>query len=100
MLKKKPLIVVGIFVAILLAIIFKTASFYPFLFHLIFDRGVVLKQTNSKINILLLGIGGGSHEGPNLTDTIILANLDPKNNKVTLVSIPRDLWFPDLEGKQ
>lgn len=96
--KKTPLIVVGIFVVILAIFIVKTSNVYPFLFQLIFDRGVALKQTDSRVNILLLGIGGGSHDGPNLTDTIILANLDSKNNKVTLVSIPRDLWFPDLEG--
>src|SRR5664279_5481322 len=97
--KNKPLIVVGLFVLIL-AIIFiaKTASFYPLLFHLVFDKGIALKQTDSKINILLLGIGGGNHDGPNLTDTIILANIDQKNNKVTLVSVPRDLWLPDLIG--
>ena len=96
--KKRPLIALVVIVVILAIFIAKTASFYPFLFHLFLDKGVVLKQTNSKVNILLLGIGGGSHDGPNLTDTIILANLDSKNNKVTLVSIPRDLWFPDLEG--
>ena len=96
---RKPIIVVGLFVLILSAVlIFKTASFYPFLFHLIFDKGVALKETDSRVNILLLGIGGGNHDGPNLTDTIIFASLDPKNNKVTLISIPRDLWFPALEG--
>jgi anionic cell wall polymer biosynthesis LytR-Cps2A-Psr (LCP) family protein len=79
--------------------IVKTANVYPFLFQLLFNRGISLKQTDNRINILLLGIGGGSHEGPNLTDTIILASLDPKNNKVTLVSIPRDLWFPDINQK-
>lgn len=98
--KKKPLIIVGIFVAILVIFfIAKTASFYPFLFQLFFDKGVNLKQTDNKINILILGIGGGNHEGPNLTDTIILANLNEDDNKVTLFSIPRDLWFPDLNGK-
>jgi len=96
---KKPLFIVGIFVAILAVfIIVKTASFYPFLFHLFFDKGVSLKQTDNKINILILGIGGGSHDGPNLTDTIILTTLDEKNNRVTLSSIPRDLWMPSLEG--
>lgn len=95
--KKKPLLAVAIFMVILLFLVFKTAGLYPFLFHLIFDRGVALKQTDNKINILILGIGGGSHQGPNLTDTIILANLNPKDNRVTLVSIPRDLWLPDLE---
>lgn len=98
--KKRPLIVVGIFVAIL-AIFFiaKTASFYPFLFQLFFDKGVNLKQTDNRTNILVLGIGGGNHDGPNLTDTIILASLDEEASKVTLSSIPRDLWFPDLNGK-
>jgi LCP family protein required for cell wall assembly len=69
------------------------------LFHLVVDKEVKLKQAvPTKINILLLGIGGGRHDGPNLTDTIILANLDEAKNKVTLASIPRDLWVPDLTG--
>jgi LCP family protein required for cell wall assembly len=99
MLKKRSLTIVGIFVAILVIFfVAKTASIYPFLFQLIFNRSVDLKQTDNQINVLILGIGGGVHEGPNLTDTIILASLNPKNNKVTLVSIPRDLWVPDLTG--
>lgn len=69
-----------------------------FLFGLLFKKEIALKETNDRINILLLGIGGGRHEGPNLTDTIILANLDTEKNKVTLTSIPRDLWVPDLES--
>jgi anionic cell wall polymer biosynthesis LytR-Cps2A-Psr (LCP) family protein len=98
--RKRPLILLSIIVVILAIFVVKTANVYPFLFQLFFNRGVSLKQTtDNRINILLLGIGGGSHEGPNLTDTIILASLDPKNNKVTLVSIPRDLWFPDINQK-
>lgn len=85
-------ILVGFFV-------FKTSGMYPFLFQLIFNRGVELKQTDNRINILILGIGGGTHDGPNLTDTIILASLDPQNNKVNLISIPRDLWMPELNGE-
>lgn len=98
--KKKPLIIIGIVVAILaIFIVAKTANLYPFLFHLFVDKGVKLKQASpSNINILILGIGGGSHDGPNLTDTIILANLNEEKNKVTLVSIPRDMWVPDLNG--
>ena len=96
--RKRPLILLVVLLAILAFFIFKTASFYPFLFQLAFNRGINLKQTSdSKINILLLGIGGGTHDGPNLTDTIIFASLDQKNNKVTLISVPRDLWYPDLE---
>jgi LCP family protein required for cell wall assembly len=47
--------------------------------------------------VLFLGIGGGKHDGPLLTDTIIYASIDPKSQKITLISIPRDLWVPDLE---
>lgn len=98
--RKRPLILLGIVVVILAIFVVKTASVYPFLFQLVFNRGINLKQTtDNKISILLLGTGGGGHDGPNLTDTIMFASLDPKNNKVTLVSIPRDLWFPDLDQK-
>lgn len=45
-------------------------------------------------NILILGYAGGDHEGATLTDTIIIAHLIPKEDKVTLVSIPRDIWVP------
>src|ERR1035437_833103 len=95
--RKRPLILVAIIVVILAIFVVKTANVYPFLFQLLFNRDISLKQTtDNRINILLLGIGDLNHHGTNLTDTIMLASLDPKNNKVTLVSIPRDLWFPDL----
>jgi polyisoprenyl-teichoic acid--peptidoglycan teichoic acid transferase len=45
-----------------------------------------------RINILLLGVGGTGHDGPDLTDTIMVASIDPVNNKAALLSIPRDLW--------
>jgi LCP family protein required for cell wall assembly len=52
----------------------------------------VLKgETDGRINILLLGIGGAGHDGPNLTDTNILLSIEPKTKKVAAVSIPRDL---------
>lgn len=50
------------------------------------------KEGDSRVNILLLGIGGEGHEGADLTDTIMIASLDPVNDKMDLVSIPRDLW--------
>lgn len=65
----------------------------------IFDKKINLKKSNDRINILLLGIGGGKHQGPNLSDTIIFASLDKEKKRVTLVSIPRDFWAPDLAAK-
>ena len=43
-------------------------------------------------NILLLGYGGPGHDGGYLTDTIILAKVYPRDQKIVLISIPRDLW--------
>src|SRR3989344_1205193 len=48
-------------------------------------------EKDGRINILLLGIGGPDHDGPYLTDTIIIASFDPEKKKVALISIPRDL---------
>ena len=49
-------------------------------------------EGDGRVNILLLGIGGPGHDGPDLTDTIMLASVDPINHKAVLLSIPRDLW--------
>ena len=74
-------------------------KYSPVLFQLVVDKDVSLKKSNDNINILLLGIGGGKHDGPNLSDTIIFASISQANNKITLVSIPRDVWVPDLDAK-
>lgn len=50
------------------------------------------KPEQTSFNYLLLGYGGGTHEGTYLTDTMILAHIDTKLKKVTLFSIPRDTW--------
>jgi len=45
-------------------------------------------------SILLLGYGGGKHDGGLLTDSMIVARIEPRASLVTLISIPRDLWVP------
>src|SRR5437867_4048578 len=65
--------------------------------QLITDSG--LKSDRGRTNVLLLGIGGDGHDGPDLTDTIILASIDKKDGDVIIVSIPRDLWVPDGKYK-
>jgi LCP family protein required for cell wall assembly len=46
-----------------------------------------------RINILLLGTDRRCEEtGPNHSDTLILATIDPKRMTATLFSLPRDLW--------
>lgn len=54
-------------------------------------------EKEDRINILLLGVGGKGHDGPYLSDTIIVASLEPSTNKVSLLSMPRDLYVP-IEG--
>jgi LCP family protein required for cell wall assembly len=49
---------------------------------------------NRDFGVLLLGYGGGGHEGGYLTDTMILAYVQPKKEKLTLINVPRDLWVP------
>ncbi len=50
------------------------------------------KEGDSRVNILLVGIGGPGHDGPDLTDTIMIASVDTINDEAQLISIPRDLW--------
>lgn len=50
-------------------------------------------------NLLILGVGGGSHEGSDLTDSIITASLDLKTKNVHLITLPRDTWIEELNGK-
>lgn len=71
----------------------------PVIFQYFFQKEISLKKTDDRVNLLFLGIGGGRHDGPLLTDTIIYASIDPALKKVTLISIPRDLWIPDIKAK-
>jgi len=95
--RKKIFVITGILLLILVVKLIASAlQLSPFLVQLMFNKEISLKKSSDRVNILLLGIGGGNHDGTYLTDTIIFASLDQENNKVTLVSIPRDLWVPDL----
>jgi len=43
-------------------------------------------------NILLLGVPGQGNDAPDLTDTILIAQIKNNPLKINLISIPRDLW--------
>lgn len=47
-------------------------------------------EDSGQVNILILGIGGKGHDGPYLTDTMIVAQIRPGDKKATMISIPRD----------
>jgi polyisoprenyl-teichoic acid--peptidoglycan teichoic acid transferase len=52
------------------------------------------------INILLTGKGGGDHDAPDLTDTIMLASFNLEKKSVSFFSIPRDLYVKYPTGGQ
>lgn len=56
------------------------------------DPSLLKGEGDGRVNILLLGNGGGGHDAPDLTDTMIVASIDPVNKKAVLLSVPRDLW--------
>lgn len=45
----------------------------------------------SQINILILGMAGANYPGSQLTDSIVIIHLRPKERGLTAVSLPRDL---------
>jgi LCP family protein required for cell wall assembly len=46
-----------------------------------------------------LGIGGKGHDGSDLTDTMIFVSVSLTDHSISLISIPRDIWIPDLMAK-
>ncbi len=56
------------------------------------DPTLLKGEGDGRVNILLLGKGGPGHDGPDLTDTILVASIDPLHHEAALVSIPRDLY--------
>lgn len=95
--KLMPIVLV-LAILISLAAFLATLSSGPSVFNYIFT-GSLLKSSEGRVNVLLLGIAGGTHAGASLTDTIIVASYNLRTNQVYLLSIPRDLWMPSLRSK-
>ncbi len=49
-------------------------------------------EGDGRVNVLLLGIGGSTHAGGDLTDSIVVLSVDPINNTAAMLSVPRDMW--------
>jgi len=112
----KGLVVLGLAIIIFIAARFLSPVFgltKEFLFgpvnvvSMILNRGQELKNDGGRTNILLLGIGGGTHDGPNLTDSIMVVSIKTKLGSsdesglplVTMISIPRDIYIDSLQNK-
>jgi len=58
-----------------------------------------VRQAQGVSNFLLLGINGSGAGDSDLTDTIIFASLNSQSRKLTLLSIPRDIWIEEMQAK-
>ncbi len=93
------------FVLIILLLVFslfifsKAATISSILFQVVFNHNIELIKHDNRVNLLILGIGGGDHDGADLTDTMIFSSINIKDKKITLISIPRDLWIPEMGSK-
>lgn len=96
--RKKITLYISLGIIILLFLL--VLRYVPLFWGVFIDKKINLKTSSiGSVNILLLGIGGGTHDGPDLTDTIILANIQPDHKKINLISIPRDLFVKTLGTK-
>lgn len=84
-----------IFLMVFWSMISSTSSVFKFAFPI----GPKFKSTDSRVNVLLLGYAGGTHQGATLTDSIIVASVNIKTGAVILISIPRDLWLDSVRAK-
>lgn len=114
LLKLFPFIKLAIFVSLLVLIaVLYLRAFLPvykflkqnnispqFIRSLIFDTNSSIKKYKNRTNIIILGISGGTHEGADLTDTIMFISLDwTTMHDTVLISIPRDIWLKSLKAK-
>lgn len=93
-------LMVFIFVRPYLALASEYGLTPSFVWHFLRSSAPSLRQSQDRTNILVLGIPGGNHEGPDLTDTMLIVSfnwVDP--GKSAFITLPRDVWSPTLKDK-
>lgn len=76
-----------------------SGSYLGLIRNFIFTPADKIQSFGGHTNILILGKGGQGHEAPDLTDTIIFASVDHSPASGILISIPRDIWIPEIKAK-
>lgn len=56
------------------------------------DPSQLKGEGDGRVNILMLGKGGEGHQAPDLTDTILIASINPVQKEAAILSVPRDLY--------
>ena len=74
---------------------FPNISFISTLKHFVSsDERKLQGEKNDRVNLLLMGIGGEGHDGPQLSDTIIFSSYRPSDGSLAMMSLPRDMTVP------
>lgn len=101
MARKKTLIIIGLVLLLISATSIFIFSKYQRVFVTpsspktgIIELPVATPTPNplAPFSVLFLGYAGGNHDGALLTDSIILARIQPETQQIFLISVPRDLW--------
>ncbi len=92
-----PLMKIGLLGLLVILLIFTSARFLRPLRQI--TRKAELRQSQGRVNVLLLGAGGSDHLGFDLTDSLIFSSTDLVSGKTLLVSIPRDIWIDSMKAK-
>lgn len=77
----------------------RTYSYLGLIKNFILAPESEVKTSQMRVNILLLGKGGGAHDAPDLTDTIIFLSLSLDKPSIVSISLPRDIWIPEIRAK-
>lgn len=65
----------------------------------VFTPDSKIEIMDGRTNLVILGKGGDVHEAPDLTDTIIFLSVSKDKPSVNMISLPRDIWIPELRTK-
>lgn len=104
---KKPLVIgiVGVLFFVLLLAFFAvkrigfSALFNPVSIVTSFVNPSSIKETDGRINILILGLDRRSYtKSGGLTDTILVASVSKTEKNLVMISLPRDLWVKSSGG--
>ncbi len=54
-----------------------------------------------RVNLVVMGFGGGNHPGAYLTDSMLIISIAPQTGQTALISVPRDLYvqIPPNSGR-
>ncbi|MBU1203391.1 LCP family protein [Patescibacteria group bacterium] len=67
--------------------------------HIISSKEKYLEgEKEDRINFVLMGMGGEGHNGPYLTDTLMIASFQPSTKEAAIFSLPRDMIVPITPG--